>query len=103
MTTHEKIARSTHNSGYGCSYAVYDAFSDVNKHMSAPPAARSEGGKCGAVLAAEKTLRDMGITSDFDKKFLQRFGSLKCTELRQKRIPCNDLVGTAAAFVDEVL
>ena len=98
--TREEAARQAHRSGRGCAWAVYNTFSDVNPHPGAVPIPRSEGGKCGAVLAAEKLLREMGVEGDFDREFTALFGSLKCGELRRKGVPCNDLVGAAARLVE---
>ena len=91
----EQMARGKHNSGYSCSSAVYSAFGD--KVSGSAPTPRSEGGKCGAVLAAEKVLRQLGMDeAAFDRAFVEAFGSLKCDELRRLCHSCNDLVGTAA-------
>lgn len=91
----EQMARGKHNSGYSCSSAVYSAFGD--KVGGSAPIPRSEGGKCGAALAAEKVLRQLGADEGaFDRAFEDAFGSLKCDELRRLRRSCNDLVGTAA-------
>ena len=99
--TYDETARKEHRSGYSCSAAVYNTFADINPNSTSAPVPRSEGGKCGAVLAAEKVLSEMGVKNDFEQRFLEKYGSVKCAALRMKRIPCNDLVGTAAAFVDE--
>ena len=99
----EDKARAAHRNRTSCSASVYNAFSDVNANYGSIPAPRSEGGKCGAVLSAEKTLREMGIENDFDQRFEEEFGSLKCMVLRGRRIPCNDLVGGAARLVEEYL
>ena len=85
--TYEEKARSAHRSRMSCSASVYNAFADINPHPGEIPAPRSEDGKCGAVLAAEKLLREMGVENDFDARFLSRFGSLKCSELRATRVP----------------
>ena len=96
----EAIAREKHRSGYSCAGAVYSAFSD--KVSGTAPVPRSEGGKCGAVLAAEKALKQLGLDSvAFDRQFVSQFGSLKCDELRRARHSCNDLVGTAARLVEK--
>lgn len=100
----EQTARSAHRSGSNCSASVYNAFSDVNPNPGSIPAPRSEGGLCGAVLAARKLLREMGRDdAAFEQKSLEQFGSLKCGELRRGRVPCNDLVGAAARLVEEQL
>lgn len=99
---HEESARQAHRSGYSCSASVYNALCDINPNPGAAPVPRSEGGKCGAVLAAEKVLREMGRdTIRFDQAFMEQFGSLKCGELRRNGISCNDLVGVAARLVDD--
>lgn len=87
-----------------CASAVYDALSMSNENKTTPPRPRSEGGKCGAVLAAEQVIREMGGTGDdileFEKLFTEKYGHLKCSELLGARSgKCNDYVGEAAAIV----
>ena len=102
ITNREQTARKIHNSGSNCSYAVFSAFSDIA--TGSAPAPRSEGGKCGAVLSAEKVLQQQGMEIEgFDAEFMEQYGSLKCGELRKARYSCNDLVGTAAKFVGEMI
>ena len=98
--SHEEKACMAHRDGSNCAAAVYNAFEDVNPNPGAIPKPRSDGGKCGAVLAAEQLLRDMGIDGDFDQRFTEHYGSLKCADLRRTRALCNDLVGGAAKLVD---
>ena len=103
---HENTARATHRRGTSCAGSVYKAFADVNKNMTSAPFPRSEGGKCGAVLSAEKVLREMGVDKigEFERLFKERYGSVKCFELLGKRNGnCNDFVGTAAAIADKLL
>ena len=103
---HEEKARAIHRQGSSCASAVYTAFSDVTGGRRDAPAPRSEGGKCGAVLAAEKLLRETGHGSveEFDRAFLAKYGSLKCAELLGKRkSACNDFVGTAAALAEKMI
>lgn len=102
----EKEARNHHRRGVSCAGSVYRAFADMNPHKTQAPIPRSEGGKCGAVLSAEKILREMGIgkTEEFEKEFITRFGSLKCFELMGKNNgTCNDFVGAAASIVAELI
>ena len=95
----EQTARNNHRSGYNCASSVYSVFSD--QVSGTAPIPRSAGGKCGAVLAGEKVLRQLGVGTDsFDEKFVSIFGSLKCAELRGGKHPCNDLVGGAAQLVE---
>lgn len=108
MTDFETEARSNHRSGMNCAMAVYNALATVNENKTVPPKPRAEGGKCGTVLAAEQIIREMGgspdTEEDFDKRFSERFGSLKCAELRgMLRNKCNDYVGYAAAMVAEMM
>ena len=102
---HERIARQKHRSGYSCASSVYSSFSDINPNMGTPPVPRAEGGKCGAVLAAEKVLRDTGhdCIAQFESEFLKHFCSLKCGELIRKGHNCNDCVGIAASIVESLI
>ena len=102
---HEKTARAAHRSGYSCASSVYKAFSDINKNSSVAPMPRSEGGKCGAVLSAEKVLREMGIQKQeaFEEAFIKEFGSLKCFKLMRSHHSCNDFVGAAARILDTLI
>lgn len=98
----EQAARKKHNSRYSCASAVYSAFNDVVSGAS--PIPRSEGGKCGAVLAAEKVLKQQGLDiTGFEEAFIIQYGSLKCDALRHAGNACNDLVGTAARLASEVM
>ena len=102
----EETARQYHRNGTSCANAVYQVFTQVNPKRTAAPAPRSEGGKCGAVLSAEKVLRETGIGSieEFDNRFKARYGSLKCSELLGgRRGACNDYVGIAASIVGEMM
>lgn len=68
------------------------------------PMPRSEGGKCGAVLAGEKVLGQPGMNVEsFDETFISIFGSLKCSELRHTDPLCNDFVGCAARLTEEII
>lgn len=103
--SYEMMARKIHQRGTGCSAAVYTAFRDINANASYAPSPRSEGGKCGAVLAAEKVLKETGTgkIEEFEKEFIRKFGTLKCTELLRTSFDCNDFVGKAAAIADSLL
>ena len=77
MSNYEETARSIHRSGNSCSASVYNAFKDVNTSGDGKvPAPRSEGGKCGAVLAAEKLINEMGLGDEkvsFEREFRRLF------------------------------
>lgn len=102
---HEMTAREIHRSGYSCASAIYRAFNDVHGGAGSAPIPKSEGGKCGAVLSAEKILREYGggDTSEFDARFQENFGSLKCRDLLSAGYGCNEYVGYAAALAEELL
>ena len=86
MIDYETIARSNHRSGMNCAMAVYDSLSMNNPNKTNPPRPRDNGGMCGAVLAAEQTIREMGGTdeeiAEFEKRFIEKHKYLKCGELR---------------------
>ncbi|MBR3318178.1 MAG: hypothetical protein IKG21_10220 [Atopobiaceae bacterium] len=102
---HENKARSIHRTGYNCSNSLYQAFADVDGAGGNPPAPRSIGGKCGALLTAQKVLRDLGIDreDELEQAFEREFGFVKCVELKRHRCNCNDCVGVAARLTDELI
>ena len=86
-----------------CSQAVYESLGLNNPNKTTPPAPRGEDGKCGAVLAAEQTIREAGGSQshidEFEKRFIEKFGHLKCSDLLGAlNGECNDYVGGATAF-----
>jgi hypothetical protein len=87
--------------------AVYDALGMNNSNKTAAPRPRDNGGYCGAVLAAEQTIREMGGTDsdveEFEKRFTDLYGHLKCADMRGFMSgKCNDYVGSAAAIVGQM-
>ena len=100
---HEQEARAIHRTGKNCSNSVYTAFGDVDSAGGTPPAPRSIAGKCGALLTAQKVLRDLGIDreAELERAFEQEFGYVKCLDLKRHRCSCNDCVGVASRLVDE--
>lgn len=67
-----RSAPATEDEVRGDSVSVYQAFRDVNTAGDGQvPAPRSIDGKCGAVLAAEKLIREMNVgdEAEFDDKF----------------------------------
>ena len=90
-----------------CAMAVYGALGTNNPSKTLPPRPRDNGGMCGAVLAAEQTIREMGGSeedvAEFEKLFISKYGHLKCGELRGFLSgKCNDYVGEAAAIVGKM-
>ena len=107
MADYEIEARNLHRAGKNCATAVYEVLAPMNRNRTTPPIPRSEGGRCGTVLAAEQYIREMGgsteMIEEFEKQFIAKFGSLQCAELRGLlRNKCNDYVGTAAAMAAEI-
>ncbi|MEE1158159.1 MAG: hypothetical protein UHS51_01935 [Atopobiaceae bacterium] len=102
---HEETARTIHRAGNNCSISVDRAFSDINKVAGNPPAPRSVAGKCGALLAAQKVLRDLGIDRDdeLERAFEQEFGYVTCLQLKLHRRSCNDCVGVASRLADQMI
>lgn len=103
--SHASTAQQIFSSGPNCSVSVYQAFSDVDKVGGTPPAPRSIGGKCGALLAAQRVLEDMGAgrADELERDFAAELGYVKCVDLKRNRVSCNDCVGTAARLVDKYL
>ena len=102
----ESKAREIHlTTGCNCSNAVYRAFSDVNKAGGTPPAPRSIAGKCGALLAAQKVLQDLGIdkAGELEHDFQVELGYVTCRDLKRNRRNCNDCVGVAARLAEKYL
>lgn len=106
MTKHEEKARKLHKQGNNCSYAVYTSFKEDLKLDGNIPAPRSEQGKCGAAIAAEKILRELGkedIIEEFEEEFIKKFGYITCIELMRTERRCNDYVGMSASFIDKII
>ena len=100
---YEDTARNSHRSGMNCATAVYTAFDGDRSNAPRP---RAEGGKCGAILAAEQVIGEKGLgnPAEVEEMFLNLYGSAKCAELRGAATgKCNDYAGTAARFVGERL
>ena len=102
---HETDARAIHRTGLNCSNSVDRAFADVNAAAGNPPAPRSIAGKCGALLAAQKVVRDLGIdgADELEQAFEDELGYVTCLALKRHRTSCNDCVGVAARLADEVI
>lgn len=103
---HEEKARTIHKQGNNCSYSVYTAFEEDTKLNGDIPKPRSEKGKCGAVISAEKILKELGKEDkieEFDKEFISEFKYITCENLMKADRRCNDYVGKSAEFVDKII
>ena len=101
----ESKARSIHRTGPNCSISVDRAFADVNAANGNPPAPRSIAGKCGALLAAQKVMRDLGIDGEeeLEQAFRDEMGYVTCIDLKRNRRNCNDCVGVAARLAEAAI
>jgi hypothetical protein len=63
---------------------------------------RAEGGVCGAVFSAERILRQAGKESIIEE-FLQKTGSLLCSDIKEKKFTCLELVRMADELLEENL
>ena len=106
MKNHEERARELKQNGNNCSTSLHRAFSEDTKLSDDFPAPRSIEGKCGALLTAEKILRELGHEDkieEFEKEFIKRFRYSKCIELMKYEHRCTDYVGEVANMIDEIL
>ena len=114
MTDLEAKARANHRNGNNCSSSLAMAFAEIlgvseaeAQRMVPPP--RSIDGKCGTFLSVVAMLEKLGIdkAAEYEKAFLEKNGSLECKTLLAKRAGtgrnCNDLVGEAAAMLEEMI
>jgi len=63
---------------------------------------RAEGGVCGAVFAADRLLRQISKGS-VAEEFKQVTGSLLCTDIKEKKFTCAELVRLADELVEKNL
>lgn len=114
MTELENKARTNHKNGNNCSTSLAMAFAEVlgvseDEAKNMVPAPRSIDGKCGTYLSVVAMLEKLGIdkAAEYEKAFLDRNGSLDCKTLIAQRTgtgrTCNDLVGEAAAALEEMI
>ncbi|MCR4658254.1 MAG: C-GCAxxG-C-C family protein [Lachnospiraceae bacterium] len=111
---YEEIARANHRNGNTCSISLFMAFADklgisADEAARMAPAPRSEGGKCGGLLAGRKLLEMLKpeAVEEFETRFLEQNGDDKCAALIMKRRlqgkNCNDLVGETADIIESML
>ena len=111
---YEEIARANHRNGNVCSVSLFKAFADklgMSEDEAAllAPAPRSEGGKCGGLLAGRKLMELLKPESveEFEKRFLEQNGDDKRASLIVKRRlqgkNCNDLVGETASIIESMM
>lgn len=120
MTIKQK-ATDLHAQGYNCAQSVLmamDAHTGLDQKTAAAVAAGFGGGvRCGeicgaisgAVMAAglKNGAENRPKTDAFDRAltaaFREKFGALRCADLKAARIPCDDLIAFAAEKAEELL
>ncbi|MET0016864.1 C-GCAxxG-C-C family (seleno)protein [Oscillibacter sp.] len=114
-----ELANNYHNRGCNCCQAVLAAFSDVTGLSEAESLAigggfgsgAGTGELCGAITGAVMTLsqifpatiedpvsgkkRAVGLSKEFQKRFSERFGCLRCAELLPKKYQPDDATPAA--------
>ena len=139
-----KIANDYHKMGFNCSQSVLAAFSDLtglSQQESCNIAGGFGGGAgtrelCGAITGAVMTLgvltpvdlsdpvgskkRTVALSKEFQKRFQERFGALRCQDLMEKKEAptaetapaavrlgvtghCSVMIVTAVEIVEEML
>lgn len=113
-----KLANDYHSQGFNCSQSVLAAFSDLTG-LSMQDSCNLAGGfgggagtkeLCGAITGAIMTLgiltpvdlsdpvgskkRSVALSKEFQRRFSERFGALRCGELLQNKVVPQE--GTAA-------
>jgi len=63
---------------------------------------RAEGGVCGAVFSAERILRQAGKESIIEE-FRQMTGSFLCSDIKEKKFTCLELVRMADELIEKNL
>ena len=105
MNNHEEKARELKKT-YNCSIAVYKTFMEDYELDGVIPEPRSDAGKCGALIAAEKVLKELGKEDkieELENRFKAKFGYITCVDLMRTERRCFDYVGESSKMVDEYL
>ena len=121
MTVQEK-ARELHGQGYNCSQSVLISMKEQTGLEEETAANIASGfGKgvacreiCGAISGAVMAagMKKVGAENrpqvyDFDRElaaaFQEKFGALRCEDLKAKGISCDDLIAYAAEKAEELL
>lgn len=117
-----ELANSYHKKGCNCAQSVLAAFADVTGLSEAESLAiaggfgsgTGTGELCGAITGAVMTLsqvnpvtiddpvngkkRAMGLSKEFQKRFFERFGHLRCADLLAEKYQPDDATPAAKAM-----
>ena len=114
-------ATEIHSMGYNCAQSVLLAMTDrtgMTEETSAAVAAGFGGGAgcrelCGAlsgafmatgtVLGAERRGKIMALDREITDAFREKFGAVRCAELKAAGISCDELIGFAAEQTEQIL
>lgn len=96
--------------GYNCAQSVLKTFqqerniSDMTIYQaSALGGGRAEGGVCGAIYSALMVSGDEKMAEKLLADFHQKTGSIYCTDIRESRDGCRELVKLAVSLTAEQL
>ncbi len=119
--TKQELALDLHAQGYNCAQCVLMSMKDrtgFTEELSASVAAGFGGGAgcrelCGALsgafmtvgtcLGADRRPQVMAADREIGDAFREKFGALRCADLKAARIPCDDLIAFAAEKTEDVL
>ncbi|MCR5090632.1 MAG: C-GCAxxG-C-C family protein [Oscillospiraceae bacterium] len=117
----DELAVALHGRGYNCAQSVLMSMSD---HTGMSDAASSAIGTgfgggagcrelCGALsgafmatgarLGADRRPQVLAIDRELTNAFRERFGAVRCAELKAAGVPCDELIAFAAARIEEAL
>ena len=126
MTLTEK-ALEYHKSGFNCAQSVLASLGDYTgldeKTALAVSGGFGGGMRCGEMCgsvsgalmaiglccrfneAENKDAKDKIalLTKDFNGRFKERFGYLRCKDLKRKKISCDELIAAAAEIAEEII
>jgi len=98
-----------HPENFNCAQAVLKGFqNEFNitdqeiKEYRAWGGGRAEGGVCGAIFAAERLFHQAGKES-IAEEFRQITGSILCSEIKEKKFTCLELVRMADELIEKNL
>lgn len=101
-----------HKKGYNCAQCVLLCNTKGRRKLYAKLASGFGGGaRCGEICgAASGAVMVLGLNGKeaadikaFNKEFKEHFGAIRCLDLKQKKIPCDELIEYSAKKVKEYI
>ena len=117
--TKKELAISLHGPGSNCAQSVLRAFTEETGLDESTASAIANGfGRgvrsgeiCGAItggvmalglIAQNKGITDIKtITNEYVAEFTKAYGCVRCEELKQNKISCDELIGFAAEVLEK--